>query len=187
MRKIIFAHFLQITLGLISITFPKRCQTDCNINYDSGVVAVILARGGSKGIPHKNLAQIDGVSLLGRALRTIHNCNCFVEVWVSTDDEKIASEAYRYNASVHYRSKHSARDEATSLEAIQEFLSRHQNIKNVALIQCTSIFLREVYLAAAVKRFSSQSDIDCIFSVYRLLFVNLWLNDEFYNCIEILM
>lgn len=108
--------------------------------------------------------------MLGRALRIVNNCNCFAEVWVSTDSEKIAEEAYRHNVHVHYRSEYSARDEATSLESIQEFLNEHRQIKNIALIQCTSIFLREQYLQAAVDRFTAHSDnIDCVFSVYRLI------------------
>lgn len=168
MRKIIYSHKIRpIRLALFLIVFDSSCEKDCNTYYQAGVVAVILARGGSKGIPSKNLAKIDGASLLGRALRTISHCGCFAEVWVSTDDEQIATEARRYNASVHYRSAHSARDEATSLESIQEFLNANRHMKNVALIQCTSVFLRKEYLAAAVERFSKYTDIDCIFSVYR--------------------
>lgn len=132
------------------------------------MIALILARGGSKGIPYKNLAKIAGVSLLGRALRVIHNCDsCFDEIWVSTDNELIAQEARRYNTNVHYRKKHSARDEATSIEAIQEFLNGHLHIENIALIQCTSVFIYEHYLEAAVKLFKSKPNVDCVFSVYR--------------------
>lgn len=142
-----------------------------NLNSNSGsvgIVALILARGGSKGIPLKNIANIAGVSMLGRALRVIHNCrNCFQEVWVSTDNELIAKEARRYNANVHYRSEHSARDEATSIESIQEFLSGHSHIKHIALIQCTSVFIYEYYLEAATNIFKRQHDVDCIFSVQR--------------------
>lgn len=132
------------------------------------IIALILARGGSKGIPYKNLAKISGVSLLGRALRVIHNCDsCFDEIWVSTDNEFIAQEARRFNANVHYRNNHSARDEATSVEAIQEFLSGHLHIENIALIQCTSVFIYEHYLETAVKLFKSKPNVDCVFSVYR--------------------
>lgn len=146
-----------------------RCDHSTDVDYTNGVVALILARGGSKGIPYKNLAKIDGVSMLGRALRIANNCNCFVEVWVSTDSEKIAREAYRHNVNVHYRSEYSARDEATSLESIQEFLNGHRHIKNIALIQCTSVFLSEQYLIAAVDTFTlSTHNIECVFSVYRL-------------------
>lgn len=148
----------------------NRCsiQNTTSTNTTQCIIAVILARGGSKGISYKNLAKIGGISLLGRALRVIHNCrNCFQEVWVSTDDELIAQEARRYNANVHYRSKYSARDEATSIESIQEFLNGHSNIQNIALIQCTSVFIYEQYLETAAKLFNGQANIDCVFSVYR--------------------
>lgn len=150
-----------------------RCKNDSNIDYSQGIVALVLARGGSKGIPLKNLAKIDNISMLGRALRIIKNCNCFVDVWVSTDSNTIAQEAYRNNVNVHYRSEYSARDEATSVESIQEFLSGHPNIKNIALIQCTSVFLNEYYLDAAVKRFVSSAHIDCVFSAYRCFFYTI--------------
>lgn len=129
---------------------------------------MILARGGSKGIPYKNLAKIDGISLLGRALRIIHNCRkCFREVWVSTDSELIAQEARRYNANVHYRSEYTARDEATSIESIREFLNGHSHVRSLALIQCTSVFIYEQYLEAAVNKFDGNPIVDCVFSVQR--------------------
>lgn len=58
-------------------------------------VALILARGGSKGIPRKNLAPIGGVSLLARSIQTIQRANVFKEIWVSTDDDEISSEAMK--------------------------------------------------------------------------------------------
>lgn len=158
-------------LSLFRIVHIERCSNHITANISrgtNGIVALILARGGSKGIPYKNLAKIDGVSLLGNTLRIIHNCRWkFDEVWVSTDDNLIAREARRFNANVHYRSEYSARDEATSIESIQEFLNGHRHIQSIALIQCTSVFIRESYLEAAVEMFSQSHDIDCVFSVQR--------------------
>lgn len=57
------------------------------------VTALILARGGSKGIPLKNIAQVAGWSLVGRTVATAREANVFDEVWVSTDHPKIAEEA----------------------------------------------------------------------------------------------
>ncbi|XP_031636239.1 N-acylneuraminate cytidylyltransferase A isoform X2 [Contarinia nasturtii] len=170
-----FALFCVLFLSLVSVeTFLTKqelaieCRRfDKSIDYNEQIVALILARGGSKGIRHKNIAQIVDVSLLGRALRIIGNCrNCFQEVWVSTDNELIAREARRYNANVHYRSEYSARDEATSIESIQEFLNGHLHIRNIALIQCTSVFIYEYYLEMAVKLFN-EPNVDCVFSVQR--------------------
>lgn len=42
------------------------------------VVALILARGGSKGIPRKNLAIIQNTTLLRRSLDTINDCGCMI-------------------------------------------------------------------------------------------------------------
>lgn len=57
------------------------------------VTALILARGGSKGIPLKNLRELGGNSLLGRALQVILSSGFFKDVWVSTDHALIADEA----------------------------------------------------------------------------------------------
>ncbi|MEO6846993.1 MAG: acylneuraminate cytidylyltransferase family protein [Chthoniobacterales bacterium] len=56
-------------------------------------IAFIFARGGSKGIPNKNLALLDGVSLLARAITSARKISSISRVIVSTDDPKIAKHA----------------------------------------------------------------------------------------------
>lgn len=68
------------------------CEVSHN-NKDHQVSALILARGGSKGIIKKNLIKINGKTLIEGALSTIHDSGVFQEVWVSTDDEEIAQNA----------------------------------------------------------------------------------------------
>lgn len=136
-------------------------------NNGTKITALILARGGSKGIPLKNLAKVNGVSLLGRSLRIIKNSNEFDEVWVSTDHWRIADEAVHFGAKVHWRHESTARDESTSLEAVQEFLKGHSNIRHIALVQCTSVFIRERYLKKAADLFRWNQDADCVFAVTR--------------------
>lgn len=63
-------------------------------------MALVLARGGSKGIHLKNLAKIDKETLLGRTLKTIFNSKVFADVWVSTDSDAIASEAMKCNETI---------------------------------------------------------------------------------------
>lgn len=57
------------------------------------VSALILARGGSKGIRLKNLAKLNGTSLLGRSIKVLKEFRRFRDVWVSTDNQEIADEA----------------------------------------------------------------------------------------------
>lgn len=91
-KSIITFIFLVISVVhcMKSINFSK----DSNGEYrDIHVTALILARGGSKGIPLKNIVKLGNSTLLGRALNTLNQCNFFEDIWVSTDHEKIAEEA----------------------------------------------------------------------------------------------
>lgn len=57
------------------------------------VLAVIPARGGSKGVPAKNLAPVGGVPLVARAVRECRASRLVTDVVVSTDDQAIAAAA----------------------------------------------------------------------------------------------
>jgi CMP-N,N'-diacetyllegionaminic acid synthase len=54
------------------------------------VLALIPARGGSKGVKKKNLRQVDGISLVHRAVLLAKKSRCVTEIHVSTDDSEIA-------------------------------------------------------------------------------------------------
>jgi N,N'-diacetyl-8-epilegionaminate cytidylyltransferase len=62
------------------------------------IVAFVFARGGSKGIPGKNLQVISGVPLIGHAVRAALAATGVTECIVSTDDLKIAEVAVRFGA-----------------------------------------------------------------------------------------
>lgn len=138
-------------------------------------MALILARGGSKGIPLKNLAKLNGKSLLANTIETIHKSRAFNEIWVSTDHPLIAKEAQQYNTSVFARSEKFARDETASIDSVKEFLESHPEISKIALVQCTSPFIKPEYLQEAVEKFKSPSD--CVFAVRRS-FEFRWKRDE---------
>ncbi|XP_002008241.3 N-acylneuraminate cytidylyltransferase A [Drosophila mojavensis] len=161
-------YIIMIALQILCFTLVLQwntAQVDANSFCSTNDLhALILARGGSKGIPLKNLVEVNGLSLLSRSIITISNSSCFKHIWVSTDDEKIALEAKKYGALVHIRPEEYARDETSSIEAIKEFLEAHQTIQNFALFQCTSVFLKEKYIKEAVDKFQSH---DCVFSVKR--------------------
>lgn len=66
------------------------------------VLAVIPARGGSKGLPGKNLRLVGGLSLVGRAARLTSSLPWIARTIVSTDDPAIAAEAVRHGAEVPF-------------------------------------------------------------------------------------
>lgn len=109
------------------------------------VCLVIPARGGSKGIPKKNLQLVGGHSLLGRAIMRAKEAMLVTEIVVSTDDEEIAAEARRYGAGVVERPAEISGDTASSesallhaVDALQEQTGRAPTV--TVLMQCTSPF-----------------------------------------------
>lgn len=78
------------------------------------IVAIILARGGSKGIPHKNIVEFCGKPLIAwtiEQLRKVENIN---SLWVSSDSEKILEISESYGALTIERPSQISGDEATS-------------------------------------------------------------------------
>jgi CMP-N,N'-diacetyllegionaminic acid synthase len=82
------------------------------------VLAVIPARGGSKGIPRKNLQQVAGYSLVARAARLVQDLPWLDAAVLSTDDTVIAEEGKRFGLAVPFlRPAELANDTATGVAA----------------------------------------------------------------------
>ncbi|QEU92260.1 N-acylneuraminate cytidylyltransferase [Streptomyces kanamyceticus] len=110
------------------------------------VLAVIPARGGSKGVPAKNLAPVGGVPLVARAIRECRASRLVTDVVVSTDDHVIAEAARAAGAEVVLRPAAIAGDTATSEAAVLHAMDAHEALHGAAvdvvlLVQCTSPFL----------------------------------------------
>ncbi|MGP3982086.1 cytidylyltransferase domain-containing protein [Streptomyces sp. KR80] len=110
------------------------------------VLAVIPARGGSKGVPAKNLAAVGGVPLVVRAVRECLASRIVTDVVVSTDDAGIAAAARGAGADVVQRPPVIAGDTATSEAAVLHAMDAHEamhgrRVDTVLLVQCTSPFL----------------------------------------------
>ncbi|KAK2862832.1 hypothetical protein Q5P01_002365 [Channa striata] len=133
---------------------------------DTHAAALILARGGSKGIPLKNVKTLAGVPLLGWVLRAAVDSGVFDSVWVSTDHDEIEKVAKSWGAKVHRRSAEVSKDTSTSLETIQEFVGQHPEVNVICNIQATSPCLHPKHLKEALEKMT-QCKYDSIFSVVR--------------------
>jgi YrbI family 3-deoxy-D-manno-octulosonate 8-phosphate phosphatase len=110
------------------------------------VLAVIPARGGSKGVPAKNLAEVGGAPLVVRAVRECRAARLVTDVVVSTDDQAIADVAREAGAEIVLRPAAIAGDTATSEAAVLHAMDAHEalhgaRVDAVLLVQCTSPFL----------------------------------------------
>ncbi|XP_072922213.1 N-acylneuraminate cytidylyltransferase-like [Hemitrygon akajei] len=128
--------------------------------------ALVLARGGSKGIRLKNIKLLLGRPLLAWVLKAAVDCGHFDSVWVSTDHDEIEKVAKKYGAQVHRRSAKVSTDTASSLDTICEFLQYHKEVDVVAHIQCTSPCLHPRHLMEVIKMMKEEG-YDSVFSVMR--------------------
>jgi len=101
-------------------------------------VAFIPARGGSKGIPRKNLQEVGGKPLIAHVIQAAVMAAEISAIWVSTDDEEIAEVARENMASVQWRPAVLASDEAKTESAMLYFLQEHTEFDKMVLLQPTS-------------------------------------------------
>lgn len=107
-------------------------------------IAVIPARGGSKGIPGKNLREVGGVPLLARSIRAARSATRVDHVYVSSDDEALLSLARSEGATAIRRPPELADDTASSesalLHALRELRAEAVRPSLLVFLQCTSPF-----------------------------------------------
>ncbi len=88
------------------------------------ILAIITARGGSKGIPQKNTRELLGKPLIAYSIQAALQSRTLNKIIVSTDNETIAHISKKYGAEVPFlRPKHLATDTATSLSVLQHAVS----------------------------------------------------------------
>lgn len=126
------------------------------------VVAVILARGGSKGIPGKNLRPLGGVPLLVRGIQTLQGSGVCARIVVSTDDSAIAEVARAAGAEVPFlRPAELAADDSPSLPALEHAVraiaddAAGELPAATLLYQVTSPFCRADQIREAVDLFAA--------------------------------
>ena len=133
----------------------------------SHTVAVIPARGGSKGLPGKNLLRIGGVSLVARAVRACRAAHAIDAVYVSTDDAEIAKAAAEAGAGVISRPTELAGDTASSETALEHALGYLDWVDVasdiVVFVQCTSPFIDPAGLDRGV-RIVADGEADSVFA-----------------------
>ena len=85
-------------------------------------ICIILARGGSRRIPRKNIRDFRGKPMLAYAITVAKESGIFSHIFVSTDDDEIAVIARQYGAEVHYRRPELSEDNVGTQDVMAEVL-----------------------------------------------------------------
>ena len=116
------------------------------------ILGVTPVRGGSKGVPRKNIKEIAGKPLLVWTIESAHNSSLLDRYVVSTEDEEIAEISKEYGVDVIVRPLELATDEASTISVLQHLV---ENIPCdiVVLLQATSPIKRPGLIDECVKEF----------------------------------
>ena len=144
-------------------------------------LVIIPARGGSKGIPHKNIKPLAGKSLICYTIDVARSICHDEDICVSTDDPEIIKVVEDYGLKVPFvRPAELATDKAGTygvlLHALKFYEDKGKHYDNIVLLQNTSPFRKVEHLKDAIKLYSP--DIDMVVSVVETS------SNPYYNCFE---
>jgi len=130
-------------------------------------LAVVPARGGSKGIARKNLQDLGGYPLLAHSVRCALACPALSGVMVSSEDAEIVAAGIAAGASVPFlRPEALARDGTPMLAVLLDCLARlrssGENHDCLVLLQPTTPFRDPAHIAAALAMLAQRADCDSI-------------------------
>jgi len=133
------------------------------------ILAIIPARGGSKGVPKKNIKLLGKKPLLEYTINDAKNSKLLTEIVVSTDNEEIAIAAEIAGCKPPFiRPSEFAQDQSTSLEVVQHAVKFYESnnifFDAVCLLQPTTPFREKGSIDVAIKKFIS-SKADTLISV----------------------
>lgn len=135
-------------------------------------VALIPARGGSKGIPRKNLAKLGGKPLVAWTIEAAIEAFGERGVWLSSDDAEILRVGSEYGIQLIERPVELATDESRSEDVIQHFLSLldlpDTDCQIITLLQPTSPFRTSKHIMDALSVFDEDPAIDSVVSVVQI-------------------
>ena len=144
----------------------------------SKCVAIIPARGGSKGIPNKNLIHLCGKPLIYYTVNAAVKSNLIDRVIVSTNDSKISEVSKRYGAEVIIRPEKLAKDTSPTEPAIIHAIDSVEslgksNIDTVVMLQLTSPIRSSNDIDNAIRTFKKDK-VDSLFSASIMESFSIW-------------
>lgn len=144
-------------------------------------LVIIPARGGSKGIPHKNIKPLAGKPLIEYTIDVARQVADDCDICVSTDDWDIINLVEKYGLKVPFvRPAHLATDTAGTYEVLLHTLEFYESngvfYDNILLLQNTSPFRKAEHVKEALALYNN--DIDMVVSVTEVS------ANPYYNCFE---
>lgn len=148
---------------------------------ETRVLAIIPARGGSKGVPRKNIKALNGKPLIAYTIEAAKSSKYIDKIIVSTEDEEIKDISLKFGAEIpFFRPEELATDKSPSIDAILYTINRLKEEHNylpdyVCLLQCTSPLRNGNHIDEAFLKLK-ETNMDAIVSVCEAEVNPYWSN-----------
>lgn len=140
--------------------------------HNKSVLALILARGGSKRLPGKNIKNIGGKPMIAWSIEAAKNSKYLDRTIVSTDSQEIAEVSKKYGADIPFeRPAELATDTAGSIDVVLHAINwLKENEKKeydyILLLQATSPLRTSQHIDEAIEHIENKKEMDAVVSFY---------------------
>lgn len=114
---------------------------------------LILARGGSKGVPRKNIKLLGGLPLIAYPIIAAKNSKKIEDIYVSTDDNEISEIAKNYGAKIIKRPKSISGDRSTDIEAFRHACDYLNDYNDIVHLRATTPLVKSDVIDKAIDVF----------------------------------
>lgn len=136
------------------------------------ILAIIPARGGSSGVPLKNIRMLDGIPLIVHTISAAKNSKQIDKIIVSTDNERIAKISKSAGAEVPFiRPKKISKPSSSTIEVVEhalKFLSSQSYVPKIVLILQPTSPLRTTKLIDKSIELLKRSKASCVLEVVKI-------------------
>jgi CMP-N,N'-diacetyllegionaminic acid synthase len=149
----------------------KEYRSDLNsdLSKNSKIIGIIPARGGSKGLPGKNIYPLDDIPLIAHSINAAGNSKYLKNFVVSTDDEEIKKVAHSYGSVVIDRPTEFAQDDSSTFDAVKHVLSflesQNKYFDTIVLLEPTSPLRKKNDIDDAIELFLKNEGENALVSV----------------------
>lgn len=131
--------------------------------HSEKILALIPARGGSKGLPRKNVLEAGGKPLIAWTIVAAQQSSYIDDVVLSSDDDEIIATALAWNCNVPFRRPDIlASDTATSMDVVLHALDHLPGYDYVVLLQPTSPMRTSAHIDAAFELLKTSGAPCCV-------------------------
>ena len=133
-------------------------------------ICIIPARGGSKGLPGKNIKIFNGKPLIAWPILAAKQCEKINEILVTTDSKEIAKQAEFFGATVpSLRPTSLAQDDTTTEDTLKYALNQYETLNKIqfdlcVFLTCTDIFRSVNWITRAIESLENDSTLDSVFA-----------------------